>query len=222
MIPIGKIYQRTRQFIFFKILHADDTPHRLALGIALGMFVGLTPTVGFQMIIVLLLASVVKANKLVGLPMVWITNPLTIPPVYFFNYVLGRYLISSWSGGHDMSYAQMRELMAKVSGAGFTELFTGHFWREFSGVLMTVGLELWVGSVVVGLLAALIIYLVSFRVINWYRSHTPLGRLHVRRMLLRRKRRQSREAKERSQADKLQPPSDDESEDPSSFNSQTG
>ena len=36
------------------ILRLDDTPQSIALGTAIGMFVGLTPMVGLQMAIVLL------------------------------------------------------------------------------------------------------------------------------------------------------------------------
>ena len=39
-----------------RLLSLDDTPHAIALGTAIGMFIGLTPTVGIQMIIVLLFA----------------------------------------------------------------------------------------------------------------------------------------------------------------------
>ena len=54
MIPIRKIIRQIEHFIVYRILHADDTPHRLALGIALGVFVAWTPTVGLQMVLVLL------------------------------------------------------------------------------------------------------------------------------------------------------------------------
>ena len=79
---MSDIWRRTRRFLIVKVLHANDTPHRIALGIAIGVFIGLTPTVGLQMIIALALATALRANKVVCIPMVWITNPVTLVPIY--------------------------------------------------------------------------------------------------------------------------------------------
>ena len=75
-------WQRVRHFVLHDILHADDPPHRLALGVAIGMFVTFTPTVGLQMVLVGVLAWLLRANKLVGLPVVWLSNPATVVPIY--------------------------------------------------------------------------------------------------------------------------------------------
>ena len=42
------------------LLALDDSPHAIALGIGVGMFVGLTPTVGVQTIIVVSLAALTR------------------------------------------------------------------------------------------------------------------------------------------------------------------
>ena len=76
-------WRRAQRFVKYRILHVDDTPHRIALGVAIGMFVAWTPTIGFQMGLTVLLCALFRANKLVGVPLVWISNPLTIIPVYF-------------------------------------------------------------------------------------------------------------------------------------------
>ena len=78
-----------KDFCILRILHADDPPHRLALGIAIGMFVTFTPLIGFQMLISVFLAWLLRANKLVGVPLVWISNPVTFVPIYYPCYWLG-------------------------------------------------------------------------------------------------------------------------------------
>mgnify|MGYP001008765280 CR=1 FL=1 len=45
------------RFFLHQVLHCDDSPHRLALGAALGTLVAFTPTIGFQMAIVVLLGG---------------------------------------------------------------------------------------------------------------------------------------------------------------------
>ena len=42
MIAIRNIIRQIEHFVVYRILHAHDTPHRLALGIALGIFVAWT------------------------------------------------------------------------------------------------------------------------------------------------------------------------------------
>lgn len=82
-------WTQIKDFCVYKVLHADDPPHRLALGIAIGMFVTLLPLIGIQMMLTVFLAWMFRANKLVGIPLVWISNPLTIIPIYFPSYWLG-------------------------------------------------------------------------------------------------------------------------------------
>ena len=75
------------------ILKADDPPHRLALGVAIALFVTFTPTIGFQSVLVVALAWLFGANKLVGLPLIWISNPATFVPIYYPAYRLGKWVL---------------------------------------------------------------------------------------------------------------------------------
>ena len=61
------LWQKVKDFVVYGVLHADDTPHRIALGVAIGIFVTFTPTLGFQMILVAVIATLLRANKFVGL-----------------------------------------------------------------------------------------------------------------------------------------------------------
>ena len=90
---------RVRRFVLRSLLHTDDPPHELALGVAIGVFVTFTPTVGFQMVLTVFLAWLLRANKAVGVPIVWITNPATIIPIYYSCYVVGRSMLQWESVG---------------------------------------------------------------------------------------------------------------------------
>jgi len=173
-------------FIVQRILHIDDTPHRLALGLAVGIFIAWTPTIGFQMVLVVLLATLCKANKVVGIPLVWISNPFTLPLVYYPNYLVGRYLLGLFNAQTTTNYEsqQIRDLMSNLHNMRFYEM---PFWNELGRLLLDIGMDLWLGCVVVGLFLGLIVYIVSYKFIVWYRTHTPRGRLHVLRMLHKRR-----------------------------------
>lgn len=76
---------------FGKILAINDTPESLARGTALGMFIAMTPTVGIQMILVLIINTLCRANRVAGLIMVYVSNPLTMIPIYWLSYVAGAW-----------------------------------------------------------------------------------------------------------------------------------
>lgn len=89
----------TPRALLRSILMLDDTPHSVALGTAIGMFVGMTPTVGTQMIIVIVVAFLTRPffsfNRIAAVLTVYVTNPLTIIPIYWFNFKVGTWFIPS-------------------------------------------------------------------------------------------------------------------------------
>ncbi|MBF0170650.1 MAG: DUF2062 domain-containing protein [Nitrospinae bacterium] len=60
----------------------------VAAGMAMGLFVAATPTLG-QMVIVAMLALRFKTNLPVALAACWITNPVTMPFIYYGEFLLG-------------------------------------------------------------------------------------------------------------------------------------
>jgi uncharacterized protein len=92
---IWKRWRFIRQFKLnmVRFIRLRGTPDEIAKGLALGVFIGLTPTLGFQMIIAIFLAILLRENKLAAALGVWITNPLTAPFIYALEYETGRLLL---------------------------------------------------------------------------------------------------------------------------------
>jgi len=67
-------------------------PHYVAKGMAIGVFVSLTPTIPFHTVIALALAFIFRASKIAAAIGVWFSNPLTIPIFYFASYRAGSLL----------------------------------------------------------------------------------------------------------------------------------
>jgi hypothetical protein len=59
-----------------------------SLAVALGMFCAFMP-VPFQMMIAALCSIWIRANILVAVPMVWVSNPFTMGPMFYFCYLIG-------------------------------------------------------------------------------------------------------------------------------------
>jgi uncharacterized protein (DUF2062 family) len=66
------------------ILRLNDSPQRLALAFALGVFIAFTPTVGLHIISCLFAAWLFRLSKIVVLTAAFVNNPWTIVPIYGF------------------------------------------------------------------------------------------------------------------------------------------
>ncbi len=78
---------------FRRVLHIKDTPESIALGVTLGTLIAITPTVGIQMLLVILFGTLIGANRLAGIVMVYISNPFTLIPIYWLDYAVGTRLL---------------------------------------------------------------------------------------------------------------------------------
>jgi len=162
-MPHRAAYKRVRDFLVYRILHVDDTPHRIALGVAIGFFVAWTPTLGFQMMIAVALASLLRANKAVPIPIVWITNPATIIPVYYPNYLIGLWLVD----GRHRGLEEWHELLN-----GFVQPGPG-WWslvRAWWGFTEDIIVPLWLGSCLVGLVLGAATYGLTRFAVRAYRA----------------------------------------------------
>lgn len=61
---------------------------------AIGLFSALLP-IPFQMVIAALAARLARCNLPLSVALVWITNPLTMPIIYYANYRIGAWLLQT-------------------------------------------------------------------------------------------------------------------------------
>lgn len=84
--------------IFGKLLHDPNLWHlnrRSASGaFAVGMFVMYLPPLG-QMVIAAAAAIAFRVNLPISVTLVWITNPITIPPMFYLAYRVGSWILGS-------------------------------------------------------------------------------------------------------------------------------
>jgi uncharacterized protein len=61
---------------------------------ALGLFCAMLP-IPMQMVVAAALAILIRVNLPISVALVWITNPLTMPPIFYFNYRIGTWLLDT-------------------------------------------------------------------------------------------------------------------------------
>ena len=117
------------------IWQQDGTPFFKAKGTAAGVFSGCFPFFGFQTILGIFLAKIIKGNLALAAIGTWISNPFTYIPLYFLNYKIGSFLL------HDDKNIIIEPSMIKEE-----------FWKQGWFILS----RLIIGSSVIGLLLGFI------------------------------------------------------------------
>lgn len=153
---------------------ATGTAHQIAMGVAIGFFIGWLPIVGIQMAVAVVVCTIFRANKVVPIFPIWLTNPVTIVPIYSFNYYIGWLFV----GGPPLAdLAVVLRKMIMPPEAGETMGRFGAWWegvRHAFAELLDMGwdmqLPLWLGCVIVGLALAIPSYYISLKFVNSFRD----------------------------------------------------
>jgi uncharacterized protein (DUF2062 family) len=88
------ILKRRIRIFYERFISLKGEPAHIAAGLAIGVFVGVTPTIPFHTVIIVFLAFLFRQNITAGYLGAWmISNPLTIPLFYISQYELGRFLL---------------------------------------------------------------------------------------------------------------------------------
>lgn len=157
----------------------DDPPQKIARGLALGIFVGFLPIMGIQMGVVLPFALVFRGNKTAAIGGVWITNPITVIPIYYLNYCVGL-LFTPYES---MEWAYFENLFTDISAAKFFQL---------GGNIL---IPLAVGGLILGVVLGTATYFWTLRFVIRYRAKREREREErEQRRLARRARRAERKA----------------------------
>jgi uncharacterized protein (DUF2062 family) len=107
-MPSSKSIRENRHFsVFGNLLHDPNLWHlnrRSAAGaFGVGLFMMYMPPVG-QMFMAAAAAIVLRVNLPISVALVWITNPLTIPPMFYFAYLVGSTILGAPPAGFSVEF----------------------------------------------------------------------------------------------------------------------
>ncbi|MBI4636910.1 MAG: DUF2062 domain-containing protein [Candidatus Rokubacteria bacterium] len=90
---------------FGAVLRLDDPPRRLALALAVGVFISCTPFWGLQTLLSLAVATVFHLNKAATVTGTWLNLPWFAPFVYAAALRIGAGVVPVREGFHGVSLA---------------------------------------------------------------------------------------------------------------------
>ncbi len=135
--------------IILKLVRLNSTPHGIALGVATGVFIGMTPLYGLHTAMVILAALFVpRTNKIAILAGTNISLPPTMPFITWGGYETGRFILQK--GYPPLSWSYFSHITFQNIGDFYYPLF--------------------VGSLVLGAVFALVFYVAVFKFVERYQS----------------------------------------------------
>ena len=162
------------------IIKLRSSPRAIAGGLGLGTFIAFTPTIGVQLILAIVVATLFNLNRPAAMIPVWITNPITVAPIYTFNYWLGCRI---WDGP---PLSEVTGLFIEI-GKTMARLEFWDIQKQILAVLhmgKDVLIPLLLGSLVIGAITGAVVYGFSLNILSIF-----LTRRNRKKLLNNRKKR---------------------------------
>ncbi len=166
------IFIRARPLLRW-IIKLRSSPRAIAGGLGLGTFIAFTPTIGVQLILAIVVATLFNFNRPAAMIPVWITNPITVAPIYTFNYWLGSRI---WDGP---PLSEVTGLFIEI-GKTMARL---EFWdiQKLILAVLQMGkdvlIPLLLGSLIIGAITGAIVYGFSLNLLSIFLTRRGRKRL---------------------------------------------
>ncbi len=153
--PNLKTIKENKQLqVFGDLLHDPNlwhiNRHSVSTAVAIGFFVAFIP-IPFQMLIAAMIAIIFRANLPIAVSVVWITNPATMPVLFYFAYVVGAFIL-------DTPIVSKADIAIELSFHWiFSKLSNIQFWESFL-----------LGCFLLGITSAILAYVSICAVWRWH------------------------------------------------------
>ena len=171
-------WSRAISYMRHRVQRLPDPPHKIARGMAAGVFAAFTPLYGLHFFLAYGLARLMRGNGVAGLIGTFFGNPLTYLPIAWVSLVMGHWMLGTGDRMGGMDVAEMgwvfgamgdaaRDLWHNVVAAFGPGEARWHGLRRFwRGVFLPWS----VGGIVPGVVCGLAAYYVTLPAITAYQT----------------------------------------------------
>ena len=145
-----KRFQRAVMARLGAVLRLDEQPWRVALALAVGVFISCTPFWGLQTLLSLAVATIFRLNRAVTVTGAWLNLPWFAPVVYGFALRIGVFVLPDLHGADIAEIVELLQMSSVLSAADLLDL------------LRSVSLALLIGTAAVGAVAGALTYVGAF------------------------------------------------------------
>lgn len=151
----GKLAQRVDQMMI-RVRELQGNPHYVALGMAIGVFVSITPSIPFHTVIAVTMAYLLGASRPAAIIGVWVSNPFTVVFLYIACYKLGIMLF-----GNSFGDAETVRALVAVMESGIPLEEQIHVFVDFFHTRLRLFFAMIAGGVILGIPCGIIAYFVT-------------------------------------------------------------
>lgn len=163
---------RALTYIFHRLRRLPDPPHRIARGVAAGVFISFTPLFGLHFVLATAINWSIGGNFIASVIGNWFGNPVTLPLIAYSSVWLGQWL---------MHVDQKIDLFAlmHITTEMSTELWRNCFaiftpatmrWDALRAFTNDYFLPYLLGGVILGVAFAVASHFVTVRMVEAYRT----------------------------------------------------
>ncbi|MFH2123773.1 MAG: DUF2062 domain-containing protein [Pseudomonadota bacterium] len=147
--------KRIARFYYLKFMRLKGDPQSLAVGTAIGVFIGVTPTMPLHTILILLITVVTRTSTIAALlGSFLVCNPITYVPQYYLSTVIGNALTP-----YQLSWARIQEVLdVLLHHSGLQKSLEALFGLGYEAAIVLV-----VGGIVLALPFTVASYFLSLR-----------------------------------------------------------
>jgi uncharacterized protein (DUF2062 family) len=144
-----------------RLKRVPSSPHRIALGAAIGVFAVFTPFPGLQLVIAGVLSLLLGGSVVASFLSSFVGNPLTYPVIWFSTFNLGKVLLGDPASG------RIVDLRGRLSNL-WDSLVSGSAQTMIDSVekIWPILKPMVVGSLPLGIFAASVAYVAVWRLIG--------------------------------------------------------
>lgn len=140
-----------------RLLALDDTPHRIALAFAVGVFLAFSPFLGFHTILGLGIAFLFGLNRVAMLVGLFVNNPWTLVPIYG---------VATYVGGLFVGFPGQ----VSMPDMGWSQLWSVNFWTDLFSQRHVL-IPTFLGSLILSVIFAALSYPLALYLVKQAREY---------------------------------------------------
>lgn len=166
-------WARAVSYVLLRLKRLPDPPHRIARGIAAGVFVCFTPFFGLHIFLAMALAFVMQGNIFAAVMATFFGNPFTFPIIAAVAVALGSWMLGMPTNAHLSDIVPAFADASVELWYNFTAMFSDEIthWERLDQFYFRIFKPYMVGGIVPGVFAGVTAYMISRPLIAAYQKN---------------------------------------------------
>ncbi len=147
--------QRSTRYLYLKFMRLKGSPHSLAIGAALGVFIGIMPVMPLHTLLIILVTLLTRTSTITALlTSFMVSNPFTFIPQYYLSTMIGNVITP-----FELTWPRIKEaLNIMLQHQGWSISLMALVDLGYEAIIVLVA-----GGIVIALPCAIGVYFLSLR-----------------------------------------------------------